>query len=208
MTKYTFISDVHIGSNEARLDDFKEAINNKKNKNIIICGDLFDCGLRGDMRFSQDMTVEESIEEAVNILKGTKRVVGFITGNHEQRIIKETSLDPLKILADRLKKSYMGSWCEIDDIFVTHGLGGAQTVEGEFNRWLKFSSAKYLVKGHTHKLYYHPFPTFSDMRIAIVTGCMKVESDWEMRRGFTCVAGYVRLDISKSWYQSVELVGL
>lgn len=206
MVQYTFISDVHIGSKYCLYDYFEEAIKNPKNKNIIICGDLFDCGLHGDMRFDQEMNVEESIEYAYRVLKGSKRLFGIIVGNHEWRIVRETGIDPCKILCDKLKIGYMGTWYENEDVFVTHGVGNANTVEGEFRRWLKWSNAKYIVKGHSHNLYYHPFPSFSDIRLGIAAGCMKIEGAFEERNALTCTNGYIRLNTEKTWNNAVQIV--
>ena len=204
--KYTFMSDIHIGCDQCIEDLFEKAVKDQKNKNIVFTGDMFDCGLKGDMRFDQTRTIDDSIEYAYNILKGNSRVLGFLTGNHERRIIRETSLDPLKILSDRLKKKYFGVSVHLDQTFVTHGSGSAQTVDGEFTKWLKHTGEKFIVRGHTHKLYWHPFVNQDGVRIGINSGCFKVESEYELDKAYSTSIGYVRLDTSKSWNKAVQLV--
>ena len=74
-------------------------------------GDLLDCGLKdsiGGSVYENILTPQEQIEVIVNILKPiANRIDGYVQGNHEYRIYKNTGIDICKNVCSILNIPYL-----------------------------------------------------------------------------------------------------
>lgn len=75
-------------------------------------GDILDCGIKnaiGGSVYENKLTMQEQIDFAVTLLKQiADKVDGYVQGNHEYRIYKETGIDVSKIICDKLNIPYLG----------------------------------------------------------------------------------------------------
>jgi len=93
----------------------------------------------------------------------TSRIVGMLTGNHEERSFKDNGIDPSKYMARVLGVPYLryagflrtvvGGYTYIT--YATHGGSGSATVAGKLNAVKKLSGvaqADVYLMGHMHDL--------------------------------------------------------
>lgn len=71
---------------------------------LILMGDLIDSGLNRGMQWNQD-NVSKQLLYVKNILKH-RRVLGYILGNHEERIVRATGLNPYLTFLGEPKSEY------------------------------------------------------------------------------------------------------
>lgn len=101
------ISDVHIGSRE--YDDgferFVQSIAKDPDAYIVLCGDLIDNAVPSGRTpvFDDCMTPGEAVDEVVRILKPVSiRILGMVSGNHEERTKRAAGIDPSEVIAVKL----------------------------------------------------------------------------------------------------------
>lgn len=84
---------------------------NELENRILLMGDILDCGIKsaiGGSVYENSMTMQEQIDFVVQILKPlANRIDGYVQGNHEYRIYKETGIDVSKVICDRLNIPYL-----------------------------------------------------------------------------------------------------
>lgn len=179
--------DWHIGHPACDMELIKRTINYvKKNKcRALIMGDLLECGTKvsvGSGVYDQVMPPQAQMDLVIELLEPIKdQIDGAINGNHEERIKKDTSIDVMKVICDRLGIKYIGyrgivnySWNKNSyPIMIWHGHGGGgttATVErklksmtevaddcavyalGHFHKRLDFYGDIYRVDPFNHKL--------------------------------------------------------
>lgn len=158
----TVASCLHIGEKDARLDliDKWLAHSKKIGAGIALIGDILDVGgfvgtAHQGSTWENDLNPEEQIEEAVRLLKPHRsRIVTILTGNHEDRIRKATSIRPNKRIAHELgipEKYHDASTLQSFHgrrVFMAHGAG-----RSDFNNVLKgWEGVDVVALGHTHTL--------------------------------------------------------
>ena len=171
------IADVHIGDKGCNLKLFEETIERiKKEKNTytIINGDLCNMALKNSKSdvYEDSLSPMEQVLKIVKYLEPIKDKILLIgTGNHEDRTLKETNIDVMRLIARelRLEDRYANSWWYLYLSFgksnkkqspitygITgiHGYGGGRRSGGKLNRLEDMSQvviADLYLMSHTHK---------------------------------------------------------
>lgn len=173
------ISDVHIGDKLSNLKMLKEVLQTIKdtpNVYTILNGDLCNIGLKTSKTdvYSEDLTPMEQILYLTELLEPIKdKILVIGTGNHEDRITKETNIDVIHLVAKQLgiEDRYTNGWWYLFlrfgekqhgrkipmcyQITGYHGSsGGGRKAGGKANRLEEMSQvviADLYIMGHTHK---------------------------------------------------------
>lgn len=172
------IADAHIGDKTASLKKLKEVIKKieeEPNTYTIINGDLCNVALKTSKSdvYSDQMSPMEQINTLIELLEPIKdKILVMSSGNHENRIIKDTSIDVLDLASRELgiHDRYSNSWWylylrfgEKDQgrkapmtyvITGYHGSGGGRRSGGKINRLEEMSQvviADLYIMSHTHK---------------------------------------------------------
>lgn len=174
------LNDLHVGSEAADLDlldrAIKFALDNKENTRILLNGDLIE-GVtklsKGDI-FSQRMTPKEQADYVVEKLMPVKDLIDGVTeGNHDFRIMKETSIDIVEMICKYLgiEDKYLGIRGIVGfnvggnmySIDMHHGTGGGSTLAAVENNMKKIwkSDSDIMYCGHWHKELAKPIKRFS-----------------------------------------------
>lgn len=126
-----------------------------------VCGDAFDIGMCFGTKhvgsvWNNYLSPREQIDafnEDFDHIK--KQCKGFVTGNHENRSEQLNDINPLRVLADRMRVPYFGAskilkW-NGKNVFIAHGsTGGLMT---DFNKVLAtYEGLDAVVLAHTHQL--------------------------------------------------------
>jgi len=156
-------SCAHIGeeSHDAKLFAQYLAWAKRHNADIVVMGDLLDTGLCIGTKhigsvWENDLTPDEQIDRACSLLGPLKRqIIGVVTGNHELRIERVTSINPLKQVALRLGVDYSGPskvlrWNKWT-LFCAHGTSGNLT--SDFKKVLDgWEGVSVIALAHVHYL--------------------------------------------------------
>lgn len=170
------IADVHIGDRLSNLKLLKEAlqrIKNEPNTYTIINGDLCNMALKNSKSdvYSDNLSPMEQVLKATELLEEIKdKILIITTGNHEDRITKETNIDTTRLIAKQLgiEDRYADAWWYLYITFgkdrqkrpitygITglHGYGGGRKSGGKINRLEDMSNvviADLYLMSHTHK---------------------------------------------------------
>lgn len=100
--KVIVLADIHLGSEKLDKKLLKKAINYIKDNDDVFCvlnGDLMDVAIKNSVSdcYTAEYTVDEQIDKLVEILTPIKnKILCATTGNHEDRIKKETGVDITK----------------------------------------------------------------------------------------------------------------
>lgn len=170
------IGDLHIGSphfDRKTLDTQLDWIDkHRDNTRIILMGDIAETATKDSVGagiVEQQENAQLQMMKAKGILWDFRDLIdGIVTGNHEQRIYKNSGFDLSLYLAqllgidDRYLR-YQGiikySWNKrAYNVHVFHGAGGGATPGGAMNRLQKQADivfADVYIAGHTHKRQVH-----------------------------------------------------
>ena len=165
-----FIGDVHYGSPQCDIPRFLSNLTYcLKNKvYVYLMGDLCETSTRhsvGAGVYEQEAPVSSQHEKMVEWLRPlakAKLIVGTHSGNHEERVYKETGFDIGKALARELSIPYLGDACwtsfhvggETYNIYSLHGRTGSRFDGTALLAVERISTSFYadlLAMGHTHK---------------------------------------------------------
>jgi hypothetical protein len=174
------LNDLHIGSEAADLDLLDRCLDfakkNRSNTRILLNGDMIE-GVtklsKGEI-YTQRLSPKEQIDYIVEKLEPVADLIDGVTiGNHDDRIMRETSIDPIEIMCRYLgiEDKYFGyhgivgfAW---NDVFYSvqmhHGTGGGSTlaaVENAMKRLWK-SDTHVMYCGHWHKEFAKPIKRFA-----------------------------------------------
>lgn len=182
------ISDVHLGSKHCDIKALKAYLGEVDPKTYIIgLGDMMDCIIVSDSKryrksgdeFESEDIIGESVNQWVDILEPFRaQIIGLGLGNHEDNIVKRCSVNPIKLLCDRLVVPYLGYSFLLRVIMreaagrgrtVTirghHGWGGGSRTQGadlsKFSRDVGHFDADVFLYGHVHKLQHDTVPRLS-----------------------------------------------
>lgn len=144
------LSDLHYGNPYCSVKHFLRTIDFIKRTNNCYCflnGDFLEAATkisRGDI-YTQKITPQEQRDDVIDMLKPiADKVLGVVTGNHEQRIYNETGVDLTADIASALSAPYRPEGLlhklSFGDIrpgsshrpfvfwgYISHGYGGART---------------------------------------------------------------------------------
>ena len=91
------VADVHIGARECNLAKFERFIAKLgEDDYVVLCGDLINNGLRDSLTnvYEETMPPSAQIEKAAELLTPVKdRILGAVSGNHENRTRKAVDID-------------------------------------------------------------------------------------------------------------------
>jgi len=174
--KILVLSDTHYGNPYCSIKHFAQAVNFVREDNECYCffnGDLCESSIRtskGDI-FRQVGTPQDQRDWVIEQLLPIKdKILGMTTGNHEERINKETGIDISADIAQALGVPYRpegmlhklsfgsGSHWHKEKPFVfwgyiSHGYGGARTKAAKAVKVERMSSwvhADYYAMSHDH----------------------------------------------------------
>jgi len=133
------IGDVHLGSghfNKKAFESMLDYVKSSPNRFVVLNGDLLNNAIKTSVSdiYSEKMTPDECIDMLFEYLKPIKeRILGVISGNHEDRTYKLTGVDILKNLCYRLDVSNLYSSIA-NIIFVSFGKSrGRDNVRNTFS---------------------------------------------------------------------------
>jgi hypothetical protein len=178
------MGDLHIGDksfnseSERKLQGYIDWVKEKPNAFVFLMGDILNDATvdSASSPFQQNMDLKEQIDYATKLFRPIKhKIIGAISGNHEQRLEKYSGYNPTIALCDRLGIFYYG----YDGIVIFrlgchngkckdksprasfvgyfhHTTGGGATVGGKMNRVEKLRDvivdADFYCGAHNHML--------------------------------------------------------
>ena len=162
------ISDVHVGSpqfNQEYYEFMLQKFDQTSGEKIIyLLGDLMDCARKNlaNSSYKQTMSPNEQLDYVIKTLKPYKKhIKGAVSGNHEDRFLKEFDLDLTQILCSSLDIPYMNQIYEtltINDkpytVWAAHGSKNSAQLHlmmGQFVRQTSHVNANLYLMGHCHK---------------------------------------------------------
>jgi len=179
------LGDVHyenIGCDEVEFKKaVKEAVDNPK-AHVLFMGDLLDSIKHGDKRFDfghfktkkamERWGVFSSVKQMIKILKplaDENRIIGMLSGNHEETIRKRHEEEVVQYMAHELDVPWLTYNCFINlkfkrknsqsrrlfQVYATHGYGGGRTWGYKINKLLGMSKchdADIYLMAHDHVL--------------------------------------------------------
>jgi predicted phosphodiesterase len=170
------IADLHIGdpaSKENVIKSLIDGVANNENRYAILVGDLMNTAIAGSKSdfYNEAIKPSEQLQRCYELLSPIKdKVLGVVSGNHEERIGKSLGVDMTRVLATELGIQSLYSdtsaliflrfGCRKDkkrpmnySIYVNHGHGGGRKPGGKINGLADFGSiidADCFIIGHTH----------------------------------------------------------
>lgn len=111
------MGDLHVGEkgfnkeSEDKVKSYVEWVKKKPNCFIILMGDLINNATLDSPSspFQQNMTLQEQIDKVVEYFKPIKhKIIGAITGNHENRLEDYAGYNPTISICDKLGIYYFG----------------------------------------------------------------------------------------------------
>ena len=174
---YLIPLECHIGAPEFSEKKFKEWlkwIEGEPAARLILMGDIIEFATKrsvGDV-YSQALAPEQQMEYAIDLLFPLRgRIYGTISGNHEMRCYRETSIDPAKWIARALGAPYFRDGQGVIKvrlgrgpngkpvaytIHFAHGRSGARTPGGKLSAVWRMTdvvaNADVYIGGHGHGL--------------------------------------------------------
>ena len=171
---------VPFGDNHYGSKDFDEKlfrfhmdwVLKRKNTYCLFIGDQIECSTRtsvGAGVYEQDRVIHEQIEgwvDMVSPLAKKGKILGIHTGNHEDRIWKDSGIDVAKLMAKMLGVPYFG-WTILHHLrlknqsyvlYSTHGSSGARLPHTKIKACIDRSNqaeADVYIMGHLHALDHH-----------------------------------------------------
>lgn len=198
------IGDIHLGSVECAENDVSRKVHqilNEEKSYIIGQGDYTECITKNDPRFDirnladwveKDNIVESQRQRVNEIFKKAseeKRIIGLLTGNHEEEIHMRHDNDIIRNLCKDLNVPYGGYQCYVVLKFLKkgrgnfdtyiwhawHGAGAAQTEGARLMRLMRLVNdieADIYTMGHIHGA----ISTYTPDRLCYNVRTHKIES--------------------------------
>lgn len=170
-----FFGDLHYGHPECDINKAKGfldwALENKVY--IIGMGDYIEAGLTnsvGDSVYQQKLNPQQQMDYVIELFRPLAEaglIIGLHEGNHEDRILKTTSINITKIMCKVLKVPYLGYSCwnlvkvgkQNYTMYTTHGSSGSKFKHTKLKAvmdilaWIK---ADIVAMGHVHSIAAEP----------------------------------------------------
>lgn len=169
------IGDVHVGAenfNERAIRKKIDIIRNDEFGVVCLCGDLGDYGLKNSKTnvYKATMQPKEQQEYIYELFKPiADKMVSVVPGNHEERLVKETGIDPMLTLCCRwgiedvyrenmaITKYSFGSIRGKKQQNVFFGVTTHGTTRNKHKKFLGcIDGMDFSVSGHTHTPEYSP----------------------------------------------------
>lgn len=185
------LSDLHIGNpahNPVVAQRIVDWVKERKSRYVLLLGDLTETALRdsyGEI-YEQPLSPQKQAEAVVHLLTPIKdRLLGCVSGNHEQRVTQRTSFDPAMIYASALGVPYDPASMVVSikwaatragvstssngggtyySIYFTHGWGAARTLGPRLSQPARLrdvvENADVYMTAHLHQPGFFPLDTF------------------------------------------------
>ncbi len=166
-----FFGDVHYGHPGCDIERAKRQLDYCLEHHIYVLGmgDYIEAGLRGsigDSVYMQSLNPQRQMEFMIELfqpLADEGLLIGLLMGNHEGRILKETSVNVVKMMAKILNVPYLGYACwnlvyvgdQSYTIYSLHGSTGSRYIYTKLKALVDIShnfDADILAMGHVHEL--------------------------------------------------------
>ena len=165
-----FMGDVHYGSNNCATDKFLGNLDYclKERIYILLMGDMLEAATRYSVGAGvyEQLSPQQQYEQMLGFLKPLAEaglLIGYLSGNHEDRIYKETGIDVSKNLCRELKIPYLGQagWTilyvgdQTYTIYAIHGASGSRFDYTKLKAVMDLShyfQADIIAMGHVHTL--------------------------------------------------------
>mgnify|MGYP001585639044 CR=1 FL=1 len=166
-----FFSDLHLGHPQCHLKKATEMLKYCLENNIyvVFLGDMMESGLTssvGDSVYHQKLNPQEQMEAVIELIKPLAQknlVLGYLLGNHEQRIRKTTGIDVSKNICRELGISYLGYACwnlwyvgnQSYTLYLWHGSSGSKFIYTKLKSAVDVSHyfiADLIAVAHMHSL--------------------------------------------------------
>lgn len=160
------LSDLHLGSSQCDIEFFdlwrKEFEKAPDNKAIYLLGDMLEFPRASLDAYGVTMSTHDALERLIDLLEPYQEYIRFVvSGNHENRTMKEHNFDISKSIASRLGARYSHSdfFDKIteDDkelvIYGKHGLRTSRNSQLAMNNFIRDMSdidANLYMMGHNH----------------------------------------------------------
>ena len=160
------LSDLHLGSSECDLEFFdvwrKEFEKTSDNKVIYCLGDLLEFPRASLDAYGVTMSTHDALERLIELLEPYKEYIRWVvSGNHENRTMKEHNYNISKTIASRLDAMYsqndfFDKIIEDDKELVIYGKHGTKTSKNSnlamnnFIRDMADIDANLCMQGHNH----------------------------------------------------------
>lgn len=171
------LADLHIGdlnSNGKKIMEWLKYIENTPNCYTILNGDIMNTAIKNSVSFDYAPTSPmEELQQCMKLFGPIKEKVLFISGgNHERRILRETSIDTTLLFAEQLgigerytagigivfvqfgrQNSDKHNWPVLYSLLVTHGNGGGKKEGAKLQRLVDLSAiadCDIYLHSHTH----------------------------------------------------------
>lgn len=134
---------------------------------ILLMGDLIENSTRASVGagvYEQISNPDDQIDEVLDLLAPySSRILGMLTGNHEERTFKDSGVDPSRHMARVLGVPYLRYSAFVRlyvrgtgfTVYATHGASGSATSSGKLNavkRMATVADADVYLMGHMHDL--------------------------------------------------------
>lgn len=183
-----FFGDLHYGHQACDVEKAKHNLNFALEHKMYVLGmgDYMEAGLRssiGDSVYHQRCNPHEQIDfigDLFEPLANAGLLLGLHLGNHSARILKETGVDPVKIICKQLKVPYLGSSCwslfrvgeQKYTIYSLHGSTGSKYVYTKLKSIVDIAhsfSADVIAQGHVHDI---AMEAISEQFVDFRSGCV------------------------------------
>ena len=169
------LGDIHLGDQACDLELLYDTLDyiKKNDVTVIGMGDYMNCATKQSLSDSyvSSMNPQEEYDKLYDLFHPIReKFLGLLTGNHEQRIQKESGVNLTKVFCKELDAPYLG-WAAFLKLNVgsdpdprrnqsyviraTHGASFASTPEGKMRKCRQLSEsfeADLYLMGHVHSL--------------------------------------------------------
>jgi len=168
-TEIVFIGDVHLGSKYCNAEAVWSMVDYCVDNSLyVFCmGDILEAASRYSVGSGvyEQTNPQEQIDLALELLRplaDKKLILGYLTGNHEERVTKATGIDISKYIAKELKVPYLGyaGWSllyvgeQSYVLYTHHGASSATTLPSKIKSLIALSENGYadiIAMGHVHE---------------------------------------------------------
>ena len=166
-----FLGDVHLGHPQAWVDKAKEFLDYclKEKVYVFFMGDMMESGLTtsvGDSVYQQKLNPQEQMEAVIDLISPVCRAklcLGYLGGNHEYRIKKQTGIDVAKIIAKDVGVPYLRYACwnlwyvgnQSYSLYTFHGKSGSRFIHTKIKAAMDIAHyfvGDAVVMAHVHDL--------------------------------------------------------
>lgn len=163
--------DLHYGLKECDLKRARKMLDYCLEKNIylLLMGDLIECGIKssvGRSVFQQELNPGGQLEFIIDLFRPLAEkglILGSLIGNHEDRILKVTGVNLMKIFCKSLEIPYLGDACwnlfyagnQSYTVYALHGRSGSRFVYTKLKAAVDIAhtfDADMILMAHVHEM--------------------------------------------------------